>query len=150
MGRHTATGGGNHVVLGGATPADGPLLRRPELLRSMLTFWQNHPLLSYLFAGAFIGPTSQYPRVDEARHGFLVRARDAFEQAPKGLETWNVRGEEATSGGNSRSVESSLDRVEVKVSGLTDRHAIACNGRRVPVYPTGKPAESVGGVRYRA
>ncbi len=299
-GRHSGTGGGNHVTLGSELAEASPFLRRPHLLRSLITFWQHHPALSYLFSGMFIGPTSQSPRVDEARDDNLYELEVAFDQLPKGeskkpwlvdrilrnflidltgnthrsefcidklyspdsasgrkgivefrafempphpqmsllqmllvralvarfwkkpyqgklirwgtelhdrfmlghyvwddmksvidflndsgyefeldwfgsfrefrfprigsvnaegiqldlhtaLEPWHVLGEESTGQGTSRYVDSSVERIQVSISGMTEgKYIVSCNGRRVPLKPTGVTGSYVAGVRYKA
>ena len=301
-GRHTGTGGGNHITLGGLTPSDSPLLRRPDILKSFITFWQHHPSLSYLFSTQFIGPTSQAPRVDEGRDETLYELEIAFQQIPNlkedevpywlvdrifrhlltditgnthraefcidklyspdsssgrlgilefrgfdmpphyrmsmvqfllirtllawfwkkpydhklvrwgtelhdrfllphycykdlnevvdvlrnagygfdmswfepffsfrfpflgelqvddihieikmAIEPWHVLGEEMSSTGTARFVDSSLERVQVKINGLTEsRYNLLCNGFRVPLKNTGVQGEYIAGIRYRA
>ncbi|QIT57015.1 transglutaminase family protein [Aquisalimonas sp. 2447] len=138
-GRHYGTGGGNHVTLGGPTPADSPFLRRPDVLRSLITYWQHHPALSYLFSGLFLGPTSQAPRVDERGEAFVPMLEKALsligaDTPPRQVDR-TLRSCLADLTGNTHRAEFSIDKLCAADHGSGAQGLVEFRAFEMPPHP---------------
>src|SRR5260370_33657410 len=164
-GRPAGTGGGNHCVLGGAPPAESPFLRRPDLLASLIAYWHNHPSLSYLFSGLFIGPTSQAPRVDEARNDQVYELEVAFRELQHQIDLLGGLGGDGDGGlgngglgngglGNGADgarvppwlIDRTLRNILIDVTGNTDRAEFCID----KLYSPYGPARRLGLLELRA
>jgi len=112
------TGGGAHVLFGGPTLDENPFFERPQLLSSMLRYWQRHPVLSYLFSGQYVGPGSQAPRADESLLGkeyeletACIGIDDAADTGDRGILDRTFRNLLTDGAGNMHLSEISIDKL---------------------------------------